>query len=72
MELTEELDAHIDKIPEINAERYIADATVTAFTRLDKTLNPERVVNNPKRFVKPMTLRDIKRKLDEDPEYFHH
>ena len=72
MEIVETVDQQIELNPALNAERYLADATTTAFTRLDKPVDPSRVVVNPKRFVKPMTLSEIKKKLRGDPEYFHH
>jgi hypothetical protein len=58
--------------PALNTERYLADASATAFTRLDRPVDPAKVVPNPKRFVKPMSLREIKKKLSSDPHYFQH
>lgn len=74
MDLIDNVDEHLNNSPSLTSaeERYIADATITAFTKLDKPINRAKVVQNPKRFVKAMTLKDIKKKLKEDPFFFQH
>ena len=73
MEILDEIDHHLDSTSSFsNGERYIAEGAVTAFTKLDKPMDAAKVVPNPKRFVKPMSLKDIKKKLKSDPFYFRH
>ncbi len=70
MDIVDRVDQHLDDNSLLSTEKYLADATMTAFTRLDKPMDPAKVVPNPKRFVKPMTLREIRKKLSEEPDYF--
>ena len=74
MDILEHVDHQLNTSESLAAsgERYIAEATVTAFTKLDKPMDRAKVVQNPKRFVKPMSLKDIKKKLQSDPFYFQH
>ena len=70
MELIDHVDKHLDENPALQAEKFIADASVTAFARLDTPVNPDKMNINPKRFVKPMTLHEIKKKLQENPNLY--
>jgi hypothetical protein len=72
MDLIDHVDVHLNESPALAGERYIAEGAVTAFAKLDKPMDRAKVVQNPKRFVKPMSLKDIKNKLKDDPYYFQH
>ena len=52
------------------AERYVAEAVSTAVSPLDREINEEKVIKEPRRYVKPVTASKLKKILDSDPDYF--
>ena len=67
MELIQSIDRQLG--PALKAGKLVADSAGAAFAPLEEP-DAARVKPHPKHFVAPMTLREIKKKLREDPDYY--
>lgn len=67
MELIQSVDKQLS--PALRAGKFVADSAGAAFAKLEEP-DPTRMKPNPKRFVAPMNLHEIKKKLREDPDYY--
>jgi len=67
MELIMSIDSHLG--PALKTGKFVADSAGAAFAPLEQP-DPKFIKPHPKHFVDPMNLREIKKKLREDPDYY--
>ena len=72
MELLNEIEEYLPKSSVEMAEKFVADAVVSASSPLDKPIDQSKIDHDTHRFVKPVVLSKLKKILAKDPEYFRH
>jgi hypothetical protein len=59
----------LDMNPIAAAEKFVAEGVAAAVAPIDKPIDAEKVVKNPK-FFKPIQLSKLRQTLQKDPDYF--